>query len=84
MIQSKSLKYRQGWRSSHETAFCKTSGEKDPEVYRAIQNKFSEQILEIWIRDIVNDREKNADRLDGMHVIPASTVEYRASELKLD
>ena len=60
------------------------SGEKDPEVYRAIQNKFSEQIVEIWIRDIVNDREKNPDRLDGMHVIPASTVEYRASEIELE
>jgi phosphatidate phosphatase APP1 len=51
------------------------SGEKDPEVYRAIQARFSEQVLEIWIRDVVNDREKNPDRLAGMHIIQSGTGE---------
>ena len=41
------------------------SGEKDPEVYREIQAKFPEQVQEIWIRDIVNDRERNMTDLPG-------------------
>ena len=57
------------------------SGEKDPEVYRTIQSKFPMQVREIWIRDVVNDREKNADRLVGMRVIPATTVTPGVSEL---
>jgi hypothetical protein len=56
------------------------SGEKDPEVYRAILAKFPEQVQEIWIRDIVNDRKRNTDRLTGMHIIPAATVQRGASE----
>ena len=56
------------------------SGEKDPEVYNAIRADFPEQIQEIWIRDIVNDRERNAGRLLGMHIIPAQTVEHGVSE----
>ncbi|MEJ7591433.1 MAG: App1 family protein [Planctomycetaceae bacterium] len=58
------------------------SGEKDPEVYRAILTKFPEQVQEIWIRDIVNDRERNADRLAGMHIIPAATIHRGVSELE--
>ena len=56
------------------------SGEKDPEVYRAILAKFPEQVQEIWIRDIVNDRQRNTGRLMGMHIIPAVTVQRGASE----
>ena len=40
------------------------SGEKDPEVYRAIQNKFPAQVEEIRIRDL------NIARLQGMTIIP--------------
>ena len=58
------------------------SGEKDPEVYRAIRAKFPEQIQEIWIRDIVNDRELKPDRLAGMRIIPATTVEHGVSEFE--
>jgi len=58
------------------------SGEKDPEVYRAIKAKFPKQVQEIWIRDIVNDRERRADRLAGMHIIPAATVQHGASEFE--
>ena len=48
----------------------------------AIRAKFPEQVQEIWIRDIVNDRELNAGRLAGMRVIPAVTVERGASEFE--
>lgn len=49
------------------------SGEKDPEVYRTIRNKFPAQIQEIKIRDVVNDREKNPGRLADMTIIPISS-----------
>ncbi|MDA1229538.1 MAG: DUF2183 domain-containing protein, partial [Planctomycetota bacterium] len=58
------------------------SGEKDPEVYRAIRARFSQQVQEIWIRDIVNDRERNPDRLAKMNVIPAVTVNHGVSEFR--
>jgi Uncharacterized conserved protein (DUF2183) len=50
------------------------SGEKDPEVYRQIKDQFKERVREIRIRDIVNDREKNPSRLEGMTIIEAPTV----------
>lgn len=50
------------------------SGEKDPEVYREIKKRFSDQVQEIRIRDVVNDREKNKSRLEGMTIIQAATV----------
>jgi hypothetical protein len=52
------------------------SGERDPEVYRAIAKSFPAQVQEILIRDVVNDREKNKDRLAGMTIIPAPTVTF--------
>lgn len=57
------------------------SGEKDPEVYREIKRKFPGQIEEIRIRDVVNDREKNKSRLEGMTIIPAPTVNKDVSQL---
>jgi phosphatidate phosphatase APP1 len=50
------------------------SGEKDPEVYRKIRDRFRDQVLEIRIRDVVNDREKNPGRLQGMTIIPTPAV----------
>ncbi len=50
------------------------SGEKDPEVYREIKKRFPDQVQEIRIRDVVNDREKNKSRLEGMTIIQAPTV----------
>lgn len=47
------------------------SGEKDPEVYREIKKTFFNQVQEIIIRDVVNDREKNKARLEGMTIIEA-------------
>jgi len=45
------------------------SGEQDPEVYRAIRNRFPRQIDAIWIRDLVDDRLRHPERLEGMQVI---------------
>jgi hypothetical protein len=50
------------------------SGERDPEVYRQIQEEFPKQVREIRIRDVVNDRERNPERLRGMTIIPAPTI----------
>lgn len=50
------------------------SGERDPEVYRTIQNRFPDQVKEIYIRDVINDRELNPERLDGMNIIPAPAI----------
>lgn len=49
------------------------SGERDPEVYRVIQERFPKQVNEIFIRDVVNDRKLNPMRLEGMVIIPAPT-----------
>jgi hypothetical protein len=57
------------------------SGEKDPEVYRKIRDQFHDQVLEIRIRDVVNDGEKNPSRLEGMTIIPTPTVVRGVSQL---
>jgi phosphatidate phosphatase APP1 len=48
------------------------SGEKDPEVYREIKNKFGDQVMEIRIRDVKNDSVNNPERLDGMIIIDSA------------
>jgi hypothetical protein len=45
------------------------SGEHDPEVYREIRSRFPGQIEAIWIRDVVDDRHRHPERLDGMQII---------------
>jgi phosphatidate phosphatase APP1 len=45
------------------------SGERDPEVYREIRNRFPRQIEAVWIRDLVNDRKRHPKRLSGMKII---------------
>jgi len=50
------------------------SGERDPEVYAEIRTRFPEQVQEIFIRDVVNDRENRPERLQRMTVLPAPTV----------
>lgn len=45
------------------------SGEVDPEVYRHITEKFPGRVEAVWIRDVLNDREVNPYRLEGMNVI---------------
>lgn len=50
------------------------SGEIDPEVYRQIKGEFHEQVQEIWIRDVLNDKEVNSYRLEGMEPIKVDPV----------
>lgn len=50
------------------------SGEHDPEVYRNILERYPEQVYQIYIRDVINDREYRPERLEGMTIIPAETV----------
>lgn len=45
------------------------SGEHDPEIYREIRERFPRQIEAVWIRDLVNDRERRPERLQGMQII---------------
>ncbi|TVQ04593.1 MAG: DUF2183 domain-containing protein [Balneolaceae bacterium] len=50
------------------------SGEADPEVFSEIRRMFPRQIKEIYIRDVVNAREEEPERLSGMNIIPAPTI----------
>lgn len=54
-----------------EFIFVGDSGEHDPEVYSQLRNTFGDQIKEIWIRDVVNERNTNPDRLHQMRIIGA-------------
>jgi phosphatidate phosphatase APP1 len=45
------------------------SGERDPEIYREIRNRFPRQIEAVWIRDLVDDRQRNPQRLTGMQIV---------------
>lgn len=56
------------------------SGEADPEVFRKIRDRFPDQVAEIHIRDVVNARELAPERLEGMKVIPARTIEEGVSQ----
>jgi len=46
------------------------SGEKDPEVFAAIRERFPDQVAEIKIRDVVNHAKAKPERLRGMTIIP--------------
>jgi len=50
------------------------SGEMDPEIYSAVRELYPEQVEKIIIRDVVNARNLDPDRLIDMKVIPANTV----------
>jgi hypothetical protein len=47
------------------------SGEKDPEVYRAIRKLFPDQVLEIYIRDVMGERLTGMQRITGSDVFVA-------------
>lgn len=51
------------------------SGERDPEVYAAILSRYPDQVEKIYIRDVINDRTLNPERLSGMTIIPAPTIQ---------
>jgi hypothetical protein len=50
------------------------SGEHDPEIYHQLRDKYGAQVQEIWIRDVVNARHTDPERLSGMKVIGAKTI----------
>jgi hypothetical protein len=54
------------------------SGERDPEIYRYIKQNFPDQVEEVIIRDVVNHRNENPDRLNNMTIIPAPTITREA------
>jgi len=58
------------------------SGQYDPEIFREVESLYSDRIKQIVIRDIVNDREHNPKRLEGMTIIPANTVTYGTSQFE--
>lgn len=57
------------------------SGEKDPEVYRAMMGLFPDQVREIRIRDILGERltEKAGDI--SINIIPAKTVFFETKRI---
>lgn len=59
------------------------SGERDPEIFSAIREQFPGQVKEIIIRDVVNARELEPERLENMRVIPAPTI-LRLGEITRD
>lgn len=44
------------------------SGERDPEVYRALQKLFPDQVLKIYIRDVLAERLEGMERITGADV----------------
>jgi len=56
------------------------SGQYDPEIFWEVDRQFPGLVKEIIIRDIVNDREINPQRFEGMTVVPANTVKKGISE----
>ena len=57
------------------------SGEKDPEVFRTIKNEFGEQVRQIFIRDVKDERNnKESKRLEGMNVIEADLIVHGKSQ----
>lgn len=51
------------------------SGERDPDVFNEIRKTFPRQVREIFIRDVVGERDDpRSKRLDGMTVIEAPTI----------
>ncbi|MGH9755821.1 MAG: phosphatidate phosphatase App1 family protein [Blastocatellia bacterium] len=42
------------------------SGELDPEIYQHIRVRYSRQVSEVWIRDVLNDEQDYPHRLGGV------------------
>ena len=62
--------------------FVGDSCEHDPEVYGQLRDTFGDQVQEIWIRDVVNERQTHPERLTGMKIIEALTVSEGVSEFQ--
>ena len=57
------------------------SGEKDPEVYRAMKELFPEQVAEIRIRDVLGERLKKEAREIRINIIEAETIFFDTERL---
>lgn len=57
------------------------SGERDPEIYSTVRSRYPDQVEEIFIRDVVNDREHRPERLEGMTILPAPTILHRSLQV---
>ncbi len=58
------------------------SGEKDPEVYRAIQELFPEQVQQIYIRDVLGERPAGMELITGSDVCVALDTSELVAEMK--
>lgn len=56
------------------------SGEYDPEIFRVIEHRHQKQIQEIRIRDVVDAKQHNPDRLTGMTVVPAIMIDDQSCQ----
>lgn len=56
------------------------SGETDPEIFSRIRERYPDQVLEIYIRDVVNAKELAPERLHDMIIIPAPTILHGVSQ----
>jgi len=60
------------------------SGERDPEVYRAIRELFPAQVQKVFIRDVLADRLADAEIIKGPGVaVPLDTTDLVAEMKKL-
>lgn len=50
------------------------TGEGDPEIYRRLAERFPDQVEELVIRDVTDDRTHRPERLEGMSILPAKTI----------
>lgn len=58
------------------------SGEKDPEVYRAIQELFPEQVHQIYIRDVLGERLARMELITGPDVSVALDTSELVAEME--
>ena len=58
------------------------SGEKDPEVYRAIQELFPDRVREIHIRDVMHERLRGMNRITGADVAISLDTSELIGEMK--
>ncbi len=56
------------------------SGEMDPEVYSTIRDRYPDQVREIIIRDVINARELQTERMEEMQIIAARTIQPGISQ----
>ncbi len=58
------------------------SGEKDPEVFRAMKSLFGDRVLKIYIRDVLGERLEGMERITGPDVPVALDTSELVEEMK--